>query len=227
MASTFDAKSTASGSGVTSVSWTHTPVGTPTAVGVGCYSYSGTGTISGITYGGAAMAQAVRATDTTPDECVIYGKPNPASGAQTVSISASGAFYPGAVAWSALGSDTGTTFSNTASNSGTVNSGGSINGGTCNSSASEFVVACMGADAGGGTLTIGGTGTEDMNFVIGGEVTGGAHAAGSATVTISFTTSAGTGVPWCGVSASFKVASAGGFNAGWATGATKTIGGVH
>ena len=57
----FDAvaSDSVSASSGTTLSWTHTPVGTPTAVGVSLWNYEPFATITGITYGGVAMTQAV------------------------------------------------------------------------------------------------------------------------------------------------------------------------
>jgi len=65
-------------------SWTHTPVGTPTAAVVFIWE-TRPGTIVSVTYGGAAMSLlATAATDV-----VAYGLANPAAGAQTVQVNGS------------------------------------------------------------------------------------------------------------------------------------------
>lgn len=75
----------------TTVTWTHTPVGTPTAVAVACLSANSLSAITGVTYGGAAMANAVKQLFTPSgsgltNSVEIWGLPNPSSGAQSVVI---------------------------------------------------------------------------------------------------------------------------------------------
>jgi hypothetical protein len=87
----FDAvaSDSVSASSGTTLSWTHTPVGTPTAVGVSLWNYEPFATISGITYGGVAMTQAVT-NDNEAFSVQVGGLANPPAGAQTVVLTFSG-----------------------------------------------------------------------------------------------------------------------------------------
>jgi hypothetical protein len=91
--------------------WTHTPVGTPTAVAVVVQNYDPNGTITGVTYGGTAMVL-VGTKETFPgggSYCYIFGLANPASGAQQIVVSGSSSasgMFTSAQAITVTGSDT-------------------------------------------------------------------------------------------------------------------------
>lgn len=95
----FDATSAsgANGSGGPAYSWTHTPVGTPTAVGVWITIYGGGNTVTGVTYGGVAMTQALHVANgsgpggSQNDSDYLFGLASPPSGSQTVAVATSGA----------------------------------------------------------------------------------------------------------------------------------------
>jgi hypothetical protein len=95
----FDAASEATASNTTLLSWTHTPVGTPTGVVVGVsYWQASLTNPTAATYGGAAMTEE-SIIDSGGDpgaesRVVLYSLANPASGAQTVSISFDPSTYP-------------------------------------------------------------------------------------------------------------------------------------
>lgn len=84
MAVAPDAVSTASGNGVTSISWSHTCTGTDRAIFVGM---SHSGTITGVTYAGVAMTAVIEAV---PGDgaynAATWKLSNPASGANTVVV---------------------------------------------------------------------------------------------------------------------------------------------
>ena len=114
----FDAQSTSgvAGSGGPTYSWTHTPVGTPTAVGVWITSYNGaTGfTPTGVTYGGSSMTLALTGSGSLNDLDTLYCLTSPPSGAQTVVITFGGTGqYFIAAAVTVTGSSTSTCFRNT------------------------------------------------------------------------------------------------------------------
>ncbi len=101
---------------VSLITWTHTPVGTPTAVAVivsgGFYGE----TITSVTYGGAAMTLQDRADNAggggAGSYAAIYGLANPAAGAQTVNVQLAGVdYYAGASSLTVTGSDLTTCFS--------------------------------------------------------------------------------------------------------------------
>lgn len=122
MAVTFDAASStgAGGSGGPTYSWTHTPVGTPTAVGLWATIYGGGNTISGVTYGGVSMGAPVLTVTNTGgrnDTDYLFGLASPLSGPQTIIVTTApaGGKYIICGAMTVLGSDTTTCFRNTAS----------------------------------------------------------------------------------------------------------------
>jgi hypothetical protein len=89
----FDAVATFSvaGSVSTTMSWTHTPIGTPNAVAVAFTNYEGNCTAASftVTYGGSAMALSVEQKFSSNSESVsLWGIANPPSGPQTVSVAA-------------------------------------------------------------------------------------------------------------------------------------------
>ena len=109
----FDAvasNSVASNSGNT-LTWTHTPAGTPSAVAVGVQNYDSIATITGITYGGVSMVQAETVTMNNGSTVQMWGLANPPAGAQTVAItlSATGG-YTQAGSITVTGSSTSTCF---------------------------------------------------------------------------------------------------------------------
>lgn len=74
-------------SSVSSMSWTHTPVGVPTAVSVqvALVSTPFTGSVT-VTYGGVSMTNAVDKTNPTITRAIIFGLASPPSGPQTVVV---------------------------------------------------------------------------------------------------------------------------------------------
>src|SRR5690348_14565737 len=76
---------------VASTSWTHTPVGTPTAVAIGECAFALPAGGSTATYGGTSMTAAgISPQSGNNDFCRIWGLANPTSGAQTVALAWSG-----------------------------------------------------------------------------------------------------------------------------------------
>jgi hypothetical protein len=91
-------------------SWTHTPVGTPTAALV-VISKIRPGTVSSVTYGGTGMTLIDSVANGTSAVMYFYGLANPASGAQTVQINCSGTnILIGAFSYTFTGTDTTTPF---------------------------------------------------------------------------------------------------------------------
>jgi len=86
----FDAAASAQRSGgAGSLSWTHTPVGTPTGVAVGLTNFNSNCTISTVTYGGTSMGAAAQSAvfgSGNQNDVRLYVLAAPSSGAQTVSI---------------------------------------------------------------------------------------------------------------------------------------------
>lgn len=73
------------------LSWTHTPVGTPSKVTVQIGNFDGTVTVTTVTYGGNLMTANAASTQSAGGVgTLIYGLLSPPSGAQTVLITFSG-----------------------------------------------------------------------------------------------------------------------------------------
>lgn len=120
MSVAFDAvaTTTVTAGNSTTVSLTHTPVGTPTAVGMFIFNYEPGAAVTGVTYGGTSMALQeiinVPGASSTNSSLQIWGLANPTSGAQTVTITLDilipSAVYLVAASETVTGSDTSTCF---------------------------------------------------------------------------------------------------------------------
>lgn len=96
MAVAKDAVSRFTGTGTGTLSWTHTPVGTPRGVVVGTVCNEGVNQISSVTYGGVACAgdstsRAVKATAEDGEVRLFTLGASVPTGAQTVEVLVSGA----------------------------------------------------------------------------------------------------------------------------------------
>ena len=203
MSAAFDAVSSTTGSGVTSVSWTHTPVGTPTAVGMGTY-YFGDALVTAATYGLTSFGASVaNSSDTTGDLLRLYGLANPASGAQTVSITWQWAVYPVAGSVTVTSSDTTTCYRSGSPNS--ANGSGNALSVTISSATGDLIYAVGGQDP-CGTITPGNT--SRWTQASGGLDGMGETADGAASVAMTASTSGSN--PWCIAGASFQAAAAAG-----------------
>lgn len=201
----FDQVSSASGDGVTSVSWTHTPVGTPTAVACSVGVALGAGTApTGITYGGAALTMAQNQISASSEAVSVWGLANLSAGAAGVVVSFAASTYLDCEAITVTGSDTTTCFSNSAK--ATALSGtASVN---CVSATDELVID--GLELNNSTaVTAGGGQTQRWSklFAFNLRRHAGSTKAGATSVTMSWTFSQDT---WAIVAASFKAAAAGG-----------------
>ena len=91
----FDAVTEQSGTFVSSLTWTHTPVGTPTGVmvSIGLLRFGTLDTVTGVTYGGTSMVSAGTAQASSDDIRYLswWTLASPAAGAQTVIATFSGA----------------------------------------------------------------------------------------------------------------------------------------
>ena len=158
MAVGFDAASAGTGANnVASFTWTHTPVGSPSGVGVGYAGYAGnagTRTVTA-TYGGTSMTTEISnpgspfVTRRTPH---LFSLGNPAAGAQTVVVACSGAgMYGIPYAVTVTGGDTSDVISNTASATGS-SATPSV---TVTTASDELVMdVCVTGNVGGG-ITVG------------------------------------------------------------------------
>lgn len=213
MSVSSDAVSTQITNGSATITWTHTPVGTPSGVGVFFgWVDVGSQTISSVTYGGASCSQ-IGSTQTGGLfwKTAIFGLANPSSGAQTVVITFSSALSHGcsAYAQTVTGGDTTTVFSNSAGTSGTIqnlsNAVTSASGELVSDilSASSSTVDSYGqTQINQGGLGGGGTGPTS------GSVFGSSIASSGASVTMTETLNGAVSVAWSG--ASFKVSGGGG-----------------
>lgn len=109
MAADFDATSVAT-PGTSTLSWTHTPAGTPAGVVVLIVQTGGGDHVTGVTYGGVAMGRVARASDTADELGEVYAYfidgDSIAAGAQTVVVSVDDSTEKAAVA-ATVTSDTG------------------------------------------------------------------------------------------------------------------------
>lgn len=210
MAVAFDAVASTSvaGSGGTTLSWTHTPVGTPTAVAVGLEIYTGVSTVTGITYNGVSMIRAFTKAITAATTSVeIWGLANPSSGAQTVIITFSaGSSYCQAGSITVTGSDTTTTFSASASAEGT----GTTPSVSVTSAINELIVDVVGTAFVNGTQTAGGSQTKRWGTLDAGtnSASGSTLPASAGSTSMSWTL--GSSLSWGHGAASFKVSGGGG-----------------
>lgn len=217
MSVAFDAvgpsSSGATGSGVTTLSWTHTPVGTPTAASCQLGYWSNVNAVSGVTYGGTAMAQAVSqaaGTGNVNETAQIWGLANPASGAQTVQITfAVGGKFTNAGSVTVTGSDTTTCFSNVSSANGASAASGAS---TCTSAVGELVIDMCICDDGttGVTITPAGGQTQRWGTAHAGTTENNACSTAPGAATVTMTQNFSANRPWAHVAASFLAAQAAG-----------------
>lgn len=185
-----------------SPSWTHTPVGVPTAVAV-CIAWRAVSppTITSVTYGGVLMAQANTAPAGVSGNCSIWGLANPASGPKTVQVNFSGLpdLQAGMYAVTVTGSDTTTCFSGSSFDSGVSQ----LFGITLASNVAEIVI-----DVGEAEVTL--TATPDvgqtsaMNIALNGGFAFGSYLPGVPSTTTGWTLDGGN--DWGLCIASFKAA---------------------
>jgi hypothetical protein len=142
MAVAFDAVGPgATGSSVTSITWTHTPVGTPSAVGVWFGGYLTAGTLSA-TYGGTTMTAGTfyGQGPFSSSSAQSFGLANPSSGAKTVVITCTNSAYLSGSSITVTGSDTTTCFRNRNGSNGSVNNSTA----SVTSATGDLVVDCVG-----------------------------------------------------------------------------------
>lgn len=205
MAAQFDAVSSAhvANSGITTLTWTHTPVGTPTAVGVVTSEFGpgGGSAISGVTYGGTTMGarKSTSGTGTQPGTS-IWGLANPPSGAQSVVVTMGGTGnYVEAAAVTVTGSDTITVFSNANSATGTSTTPSVA----LTTGSNDFAMDILGTTTGAFPATPGGSQTSRWGPLTDGgdEAQGSTAPSGGATTTMSWTITSNT---WALSAAAFK-----------------------
>jgi hypothetical protein len=177
-------------------SWTHTPVGTPTAVAVLVDGFS-LPVDPTVTYGGTSLGTYTVKKFNGTDTVYIYCLPNPPSGAQTVNVSWTGGnAYVTAFAITVTNSNTSSCFSNTAGASGTSNSISN----TVTSATGQLVVDIADQDP-GGTLTAGGGQSNTSTSNVSGLHSSVSTAPGSASVTMTWAST--SSADWADAAASF------------------------
>jgi hypothetical protein len=219
MAVAFDAASTHAGGNSANPSWTHTPVGTPTGVGISISWRQSTAgalpTITSVTYGGQSCTlEDSQLTASGLEKTAIYSLANPPSGAQTVSVtfSAGPNRQSASCAVTVTGGDTSDVFSNVAKATSTSTTP-TVN---VSSATDELVMDSVVATT--NNLTEGAGQTNRMELALSSARAASSTEAGAATVTMSWTM--GSSQAWATVAASFK-ASTGGLAL---TGSSSTVG---
>jgi hypothetical protein len=207
MAVALDTYNTGAGSAVSSVTFTHTPVATPSAAGIAFFGYNGGNSAAWTcTYGGTnAPSSGTQVITASPDTAGICGLANPASGTQTIVVSCPSGCYPCIVSITVTGSDTTTCFDaalgavGASSTAATVTVAGGTSG--------DLVFFLSGSDGPGVVISAGGGGS-NTNSITGDQVNSGQHyfaswASGAASVTGTNTMASSTN--WAIYGASFKV----------------------
>lgn len=202
----FDAVASASIASSTgtapALSWTHTPVGVPTAVSV-AFQYFG-GAVSSVTYGGTSMTLGSNSgNDANGSDSAVWGLANPASGVQTVAINTNAtsmAIEAGSITVTC--SSISAAFDNAASSVGT-SATPSV---TVNSTAAEIVVDVVGTYTAAGTLSVTGTGQAVKwgTLIAGGNRAAGSTMPGGATTTTPAWSFSGGSTVFSNAAASFK-----------------------
>jgi len=138
----------------TTLSWTHTPVGTPTKAAVAFENYDTNCTVSGVTYGGVSMVQEASQTISAGGSSVqIWALANPSAGAQTVVITCGQHMYTQAGSITVTGGSTVTAIraANTALATSTTPSV------SVTSATGDFIVDVVGSTGANVTTTAGGS----------------------------------------------------------------------
>lgn len=188
---------------VASLTWTHTPAGIPTAIGVTVSHTQATpSAVTSGTYGGTPLAISANKTAGLGEFSAILGLANPAAGARTVIVNFSGNFIGAAGSISVVGSSIVTVFSN-------VSAGATANGVTmtdspCTSAIGELVIDAAGSGV-SGAITPGAGQTQRWNALGGFFSAASSSKPGAASITMTETASSGI---WVIISASFKAAAA-------------------
>lgn len=183
----------------TSLSWTHTPVGTPSLAVVGV-TIRKNASVTALTYGGTAMTF-IRQDTSGNATTELWRLINPPTGAQTVSVTISAAqnFAGGAITFT--GSDTTTPISNHAGATG-ISTTPSV---TVTSASGELVVDAVSLRSGTIPWTVGAGQTLRWERAFSAAF-GGSTEPGAASVTMSWTNSVSGG--WAISAASVKAAGA-------------------
>lgn len=200
----FDAVASNSVAGVggTTLTWTHTPVGTPTGVAVGIENYRAVADVSSVTYGATSLTKyATQGFDSNNVVVEIWGAANPVSGAQTVTVTfAASGTYTQAGSITVTGGNTTTVFRATNTATGTSTSPAV----SVTSASGDLVVDVVGNSNTNTTQTAGGSQTKRWGTLDAGgdSAAGSTLTASGASTNMSWTLSASN--PWGIAAASFQ-----------------------
>lgn len=220
----FDASSVVHSGTIINPSWTHTPVGVPTGVGVGVAFVATNGaTIVSVSYGGVPCTLTKTINADFARTISLYSATNPPSGPQTVQVNFSVApsHDSEGLAVSVTGGNTTQVFSSPVVSAAANSTQPTV---TVVSSVSEFVMDLFIATSQTAANPDVGQ-TQRMNQLLVSGETAGSTKPGAASV--SMTWNLGGGVDWAIIAASFKApggAVGGGFKAAWASGVNTFIG---
>ena len=193
----FDAVFTKTATGLPSDSWTHFPVGVPTAVAV-CIAYTSNAVaINSVTYGGVAMTLEATINSAGTHKVAIYGLANPPPGTQLVGVMWAAAVSHVSASVSVVGSHLGDPFSNNQTATG-VGTAVTL---ACTSAVNELVVDVVVSDT-ITTFTQGGGQTKKWDITVGTFEAAGSVKAGAASVTMAWTL--GASGTWAQAAASFR-----------------------
>lgn len=210
---TFDAASSTSGTGQTSLTWSHTCTGTELALGVTVGlgdATIGNRTVSGVTYNGVSLTNAWAADDGTFCNSSGWYLKNPATGAHNIVVSIGGGGAQlgaaGGQSYTAVDQTTPTGTANSTTGSGTT---ASVN---VTSASGEVVIGGISSDAqGAGAITPTGTQRWEVEDIGGDLSAAGQEYAGAGTVTVQWSQSSSTGFAIGGIP--FKPSGGGGLTA--------------
>ena len=188
----------------TTVSWTHTPVGTPSLVVVALSIGKDVG-VTTATYGGTALTLIREDVGIQDGNTFLYRLISPPTGAQTVSLTIDSDEDIEGAAVTVTGSDTTTPISNSAGASGVDPTDPSV---TVTSAAGELVIDVIG----GKIAFVFTAGADQTKRWEENQVGAGSTEAGAASVTMSWTVTTGVGDGWVISAVSIKPAAAAG---GW------------
>lgn len=200
----------ATANAVISMSWTHTPVGTPTGVGVSIgQQVAGGSTITAATYGGNAMtSEATGVSGATAERSSIYSYPSPGATPATVSITFSVNVRAAGNSLSVTGGDPADVIDNVAASA--AGSGTAIASNTCTGSVDGLFIDAISTANVAGTISATAPQVELYNSDVGGRDFGGSRKAGAASTTTGWTSTGSR--TWVSQLAHFKpAAAAGGF----------------
>lgn len=188
--------------GGNTLTWTHTPVGVPTGVGVGVENFTANCSVSSITYGAASLTQAVAQSIPGQNTNVeLWGVANPPAGPQTVTVN-----FTGSTCFAQAGSITVTGGSTSTVFRATNSAQGSNNAPTVSvtSATGDLVVDVLGETSSSATPTAGGSQTLRWGPLNAGSNTAAGSTLPATGASTSMSWSLSGSVPWGHAAASFQ-----------------------